>query len=96
MIGFGPDVSVVGTPIPGFAGIDVTTTEQDWVVTGSSEGKPFRMYCSPHVTRDEAIRAVSNAMHLDPMTLDWISASRRSQVERCVRVDGDWLRSRTR
>ena len=91
----GPDVSVVGMPIPGFAGIDAITTEQDWVVTGSNCGKPFKMYCSPHVTMQEAIVAVARAMNANANTLDWITAQRREQVERCVRMEGDWLRSRT-
>ena len=86
------DASVVGMPIPGFGGIDARTTEQDWVVTGSRRGQEFRMYVSPHVTRDEAIRAVAGALNLTPDTLEWITAARRDQVEQCVRLDGQSLR----
>ena len=91
----GREASVIGTPIPGFAGIDAVTTETDWVVTGSRAGQSFRMYVSPHVTRDEAIRAVASSLRLTPDTLEWITASRRREVETCIRIDGDWLRSRT-
>lgn len=89
------DASVVGLPIPGFAAVDAVTTEQDWVVTGSRSGQPFKMYVSPHVSRDEAIWSVVSSLQIVPETLDWISASRRNQVEQCVRMDDDWLRSRT-
>lgn len=88
------DASVVGMPIPGFDGIDARTSEQDWVVTGSRGGKEFRLYVSPHVSRDEAMRAAVSALNLTPDTLEWISAVRRGQVEECVRLDDDWLRSR--
>jgi hypothetical protein len=91
----GRNASVVGTPIPGFGGIDARTTEQDWVVTGSREGQQFRLYVSPHVTREEAIRAAASALNLIPATLDWITASRRDRVEQCVRMDDEWLRSRS-
>lgn len=87
--------SVVGTPIPGLPALDVVTTEQDWVVTGVNEGKPFKAYVSPHVTREEAVRAVASSLRLRPDTLEWITAARRDQVERCIRLDSDWLRSRT-
>ena len=49
------DASVMGMPIPGFGGVDAVTTEQDWVVTGSRSGQDFKVYVSPHVSRDEAI-----------------------------------------
>ena len=89
------EASVVGMPVPGFPSIDAVTTEQDWVVTGSRSGQPFKMYVSPHVSRDEAIWSVVSSLQILPETLDWISASRRDQVEQCVRLDDDWLRSRT-
>ena len=89
------EASVVGTPIPGLPGISALTTERDWVVTGSNYGKPFRRYVSPHVTYDEALSAVALAMNLTVDGLEWIKAERRNEVERCVRIDGNWLRSRT-
>lgn len=89
------EASVVGTPIPGCVGIDAVTTEQDWVVKGSNCGKPFRLYVSPHISREEAIRAVAITMQFTPDTLEWISASRRNEVEHCIRIENDWLRSRT-
>lgn len=89
------DASVVGMPIPGFGGIDARTSEQDWVVTGSRLGQQFRLYVSPHVTRDAAISAAASALNLTPDTLDWITAARRDHVERCVRMDDGWLRSRS-
>jgi hypothetical protein len=89
------DVSVIGTPIPGFGGVDAVTTEQDWVVTGSRSGQPFKMYVSPHVTKEAAIRVVVSSLQIMPETLDWITASRREHVEQCVRMDDDWLRCRT-
>lgn len=94
MIGF-PDASVMGMPIEGFGAIEAVTTEQDWVVTGSRGGQPFRLYVSPSVTREQAIMAAASALNLMPANLEWISASRRNQVERCIRLDSDWLRSRT-
>jgi hypothetical protein len=89
------NASVVGMPIPGFGGIDARTSEQDWVVTGSRQGQDFRLYVSPHVSRDQAIRAAVSALNLTPATLDWISAARRDHVEQCVRMDDEWLRSRS-
>lgn len=89
------EASVVGTPIPGFHGLDAVTTETDWVVTGSNYGTAFRMYVSPHVTRDEALVAVASALRLTSHGLEWITARRRNEVEQCVRIDNDWLRSRT-
>ena len=88
------DASVVGMPIPGFGAMDARTSEQDWVVTGSRSGQEFRVYVSPHVSRDEAMRAAASALNLTPDTLEWITAARRNQVEECVQIDGDWLRSR--
>ena len=87
------DASVIGMPIPGFAGIDAVTTEQDWVVTGSRQGQEFRIYVSPNVTRDQAIRSAMVAMNMGAHEIDWISAARRDHVEQCVRMDGNWLRS---
>ena len=89
------EASVVGMPIPGLPGLDAVTSERDWVVTGSNYGKPFRRYVSPHVTKDEALAAVALAMGLTVDGLEWIKAERRNEVERCIRVQGDWLRSRT-
>ena len=89
------EASVVGTPIPGFPALDAVTTETDWVVTGSNYGQQFRMYVSPHVSRDEAIAAVASALRLTAHGLEWIKAERRNEVEHCVRLDNDWLRSRT-
>lgn len=94
MVSNSRDATVVGLPIPGCP-IDAVTTETDWVVTGVNAGKPFRVYVSSHVTKDEAIRAAAFSFRLSPMTLEWITAHRRKDVEMCVRVDGDWLRSRT-
>lgn len=88
-----PDATVVGMPIPGFAGLEAVTSNQDWVVTGSRFGQAFRMYVSPHVTKEQAIRAAMNAFNMLPDTVEWISATRRDQVEMCVRMDGGWLRS---
>lgn len=92
---FRRDASVMGMPIPGFGSIEATTTEQDWVVTGSRSGTAFKMYVSPHVTKEQAIRAVVSSLQIMPDTLEWITASRREQVEQCVRMDDDWLRYRT-
>jgi len=89
------DASVMGMPIPGFGGVDAVTTEQDWVVTGSRSGQDFKVYVSPHVSRDEAIRAAVSSLQIMPETLDWITAARRDHVEQCVRMDDDWLRCRT-
>lgn len=89
------EASVVGVPVPGLIGIEAYTTEQDWVVEGMNAGKSFRLYVSPHVSRDEAIRAVASTMQFRPDTLEWVKASRRNEVERCIRIDNDWLRSRT-
>lgn len=89
------EATIVGMPVPGFGSIDAVTTEQDWVVTGSRSGQAFKMYVSPHVSRDEAIWSVVSSLQITPETLDWISAARRDQVEECVRMDGNWLRSRT-
>jgi len=86
---------VVGTPVPGFGSLDAVTTEKDWVVTGSRSGQAFKMYVSPHVSREEAIWSVASSLQITADTLDWISAARRDQVEECVRIDGNWLRSRT-
>jgi hypothetical protein len=88
------DATVVGLPIPGCP-VEAVTTETDWVVTGSNEGTPFKVYVSNHASKDEAIRYVALALRLSPLTLDWISAHRRKDVEMCVRMDTDWLRSRT-
>ena len=88
------EATIVGMPVPGFGSIDAVTTEQDWVVTGSRRGKPFKMYVSPHVGRDEAMWSVVSSLQITPEELDWISAARRDQVEECVRMDGNWLRSR--
>jgi hypothetical protein len=94
MVSMGRDATVVGLPIPGCP-VDAVTTDTDWVVTGSNAGKPFRAYVSNHVTKDEAIRAAAFSLRLSPTTLEWITAHRRKDVEACVRMDGDWLRSRT-
>lgn len=74
----------------------VLTSEQDWVVTGSHLNQPFRRYVSSNVTRDEAIRHVALVLRLTPAGLEWISAHRRCEVEDCIRLESDWLRSRTR
>jgi hypothetical protein len=87
--------TVVGLPIPGLAALDAVTSEQDWVVTGVHRGEPFRRYVSPHVTSDTAIRMTAQALRLTPDGLQWITAKRRIEVEECIRLDGDWLRSRT-
>ena len=89
-----PDATVVGMPIPGFGSIEARTSEQDWVVTGSRSGTAFKVYVSPHVSREQAIRAAAGALELTSGTLDWITAERRDRVERCVRLDDEWLRSR--
>ena len=89
------EASVVGVPVPGCVGVEAYTTEQDWVVTGSNAGRQFRLYVSPHVSREDAIRAVAATMQFGPATLEWVTARRRQEVERCIRIDNDWLRSRT-
>ena len=89
------DVTVIGMPVPGFPGVDIVTTEQDWVVTGVHAGQPFKRYVSPNMDADSAIRAAAQALMLTPDGLEWITAKRRHEVERCIRMDGDWLRSRT-
>jgi len=88
-----PDASVVGMPIPGMPMVDAVTTEQDWVVTGSRNGQPFRLYVSPGASRDAAMICAVRAMNAMPSDIEWISAARRDQVEHCVRADGNWLRS---
>ena len=90
------EVSVVGLPVPGIAGIDYRTSEQDWVVTGVYRGQPFRRYVSSHSSMDEALQIAAVAQRLTPDGLEWISARRRHEVERCIRADGDWLRLRAR
>ena len=90
------DASVVGAPIPGLVGIDARTSEQDWVVTGVHAGQSFKRYVSPNVDADGAMMHVVSALRLNPQRIEWISARRRHEVERCVRMDPDWLRSRTR
>ena len=88
------DASVVGAPIPGIVGIDARTSEQDWVVTGVHRGVAFKRYVSPNVDADGAMAHVAMALGLTPHGLEWISARRRHEVERCIRMDGNWLRSR--
>ena len=90
------DATVVGVPIPGLAGVDARTSEQDWVVTGVYRGQPFKRYVTPTVDAEGAMRHAVAALGMDPNRLEWISARRRHEVERCVRMDGDWLRSRAR
>ena len=89
------DASVVGTPIPGMPQIGMLTSEQDWVVTGVHRGEPFKRYVSSNVDRHEAIRHVAQVLRLTPNGLEWIDARRRQEVEHCVRLSDDWLRSRT-
>jgi hypothetical protein len=86
---------VVGMPIAGLGGIDARTSEDDWVVTGVHRGEPFRRYVSSNATMDNAISLVAQILKLTPDGLEWITAKRRHEVERCIRLDGDWLRSRT-
>lgn len=90
------DATVVGIPIPGLAGIDARTSEQDWVVTGVYRGRQFRRYVTPNVDAEGAMRHAVAALGMNPNDLEWISARRRHEVERCVRMDSDWLRSRAR
>jgi len=89
------EATVIGTPVPGIGGIDLRTSEQDWVVSGVHRGQAFRRYVSPNASRDEAIRHVALVLRLTPDGLEWITAKRRNEVEDCIRMDGDWLRSRT-
>lgn len=89
------EATVVGMPIPGIGGIDARTSEDDWVVTGVHRGQPFRRYVSSNATQETALRMTAMAFKLTPDGLEWITAKRRHEVERCVRLDGDWLRSRT-
>jgi len=89
------EATVVGLPIPGLAALDAVTTEHDWVVTGVHRGQPFRRYVSPNVSKDVAVRMAAQALRLTPDGLEWITAKRRNEVEDCIRMDGDWLRSRT-
>lgn len=86
---------MVGMPIAGLGGIDARTSEDDWVVTGVHRGKEFRRYVSPNATMENAIALVAQILKLTPDGLQWIRAQRRHEVERCIRMDGDWLRSRT-
>ena len=86
--------SIVGLPIPGVPDVGMMTSENDWVVTGVHAGTPFKRYVSSNADRDEAIRHVAMALRLTPERLEWIRADRRRDVEHCVRLDGDWLRSR--
>lgn len=88
-----PEASVIGMPIPGIPVTDAVTTEQDWVVTGSRKGQDFKLYVSPDATRDAAMVCAIRAMNAIPSDIDWITAARRNQVEQCVRMDSDWLRS---
>jgi len=87
--------TVVGMPIAGLGGIDIRTSEDDWVVTGVHRGEPFRRYVSPNTSSENAIALVAQILKLTPDGLQWIRAQRRHEVERCIRLDGDWLRSRT-
>ena len=87
--------TVVGMPIAGLGGIDIRTSEDDWVVTGVHRGEPFRRYVSPNTSSENAIALVAQILKLTPNGLQWIRAQRRHEVERCIRMDGDWLRSRT-
>lgn len=89
------DATIVGLPIPGMAVPGVVTSEDDWVVTGSHRGKQFRKYVTPNVDRDGAIHTVAMVLRLTPDGLEWITAHRRAEVERCIRLGDDWLRSRT-
>jgi hypothetical protein len=82
-------------PIAGLGGIDIRTSEDDWVVTGVHRGEPFRRYVSPNTSSENAIALVAQILKLTPNGLQWIRAQRRHEVERCIRMDGDWLRSRT-
>jgi hypothetical protein len=82
-------------PIAGLGGIDIRTSEDDWVVTGVHRGEPFRRYVSPNTSSENAIALVAQILKLTPDGLQWIRAQRRHEVERCIRLDGDWLRSRT-
>jgi hypothetical protein len=82
-------------PIAGLGGIDIRTSEDDWVVTGVHRGEPFRRYVSPNTSSENAIALVAQILKLTPDGLQWIRAQRRHEVERCIRMDGDWLRSRT-
>ena len=86
---------MVGMPIAGLGGIDIRTSEDDWVVTGVHRGEPFRRYVSPNTSSENAIALVAQILKLTPDGLQWIRAQRRHEVERCIRMDGDWLRSRT-
>jgi len=90
------DATVIGAPVPGLAGIEVFTSEDDWVVTGVHRGEPFKRYVSPNVDADGAMSHVAMALRLTPNGLEWISARRRHEVERCIRMDGNWLRLRAR
>lgn len=87
---------MVGVPIPGISGVEAYTTEQDWVVTGVHRGQPFKRYVTPNVDADGAMQSAVAALGFRPHDIEWISARRRHEVERCVRMDGDWLRSRAR
>ena len=88
------DATVVGLPVPGVVGIDVRTSEDDWVVTGSHRGMPFRRYVSPNVDSDAALAHAVAALGLNRHDIEWIMVRRRHEVERCVRADA--LRSRAR
>ena len=90
------EVCLIGMPVVNFGGIECVTTEQDWVVTGVHRGEHFKKYVTPNTDMDGAIRLVATILRLTPAGLEWISARRRHEVERCIPASGDWLRSRVR
>jgi hypothetical protein len=87
--------TIVGTPIPGLTAVDAVTSEDDWVVEGVHLGKPFKRYVTPNVNRDGAIAHVASVLRLTRNGLEWVTARRRNEVEDCIRLQDNWLRSRT-
>jgi hypothetical protein len=88
------EATVIGLPIAGFEATGVLTSEDDWVVTGVHRGQAFRRYVSSNATEEIALRMTAQGLKLTPDGLEWIKARRRREVEECIRLDGDWLRSR--
>lgn len=88
------EATVVGLPIAGFEATGMVTSENDWVVTGVHRGTPFRRYVSANASEELALRMTAQGLKLTPDGLEWIKARRRREVEECIRLDGDWLRSR--
>jgi hypothetical protein len=88
------EATVVGLPIAGWEATGMVTSESDWVVTGVHCGQPFKRYVSSNASEELALRMTAQGLKLTPDGLEWIKARRRREVEECIRLDGNWLRSR--